>query len=93
MNQIDSCIFCQKKLEISTIKGSGSSGFLVACVESESCLNYAITRRGYVELTRKPSRRQHLIEMLKHFNLRYPNETPLICLDEKMLLSVIKLAN
>jgi hypothetical protein len=91
MKYMKNCIFCQKKLIVSTVKRSGGFLFLVNCDESDSVHEFAISQRGDSKLNRNSSRLEAVKEGMKDFKLKYPTEIPQVFFDEKWELSIVKL--
>jgi hypothetical protein len=92
MKYMKNCIFCQKELIVSTVKGSVEFLFLVNCDEFDPVHEFVISQRGDSELNRNSSRMEAVMEGIKAFKFKYPNETPQVFCDKKRELSIVKLA-
>jgi hypothetical protein len=91
MKHMENCIFCQKELIVSTVKGSVEFLFLVNCDESDPVHEFVISQRGDSELNRNPSRVEAVIEDIKDFKIKHPTEIPQVSFDTKWKLSIVKL--
>ena len=91
MKYMKSCIFCKKKIIVSTVNGTGGFLFLVNCNESDYVHEFAISQRGDSELNRNPSRKEAVIDGVEAFKFKYSTERPQVYFDEKWELSISSL--
>lgn len=91
MKYMKTCIFCNRKLTVSKVGGSGGKFFRINCSNKESNHEFVISQRGDSHLNRIPSDKQVVIEGIKAFHALNPTEVPLVFLDEAWKVSVVKL--
>ena len=91
MKYMKRCIFCNRKLTVSRVGGSGGHFFRICCSAHESNHEFVISQRGDSHLNRISSEKEVVIEGIKSFKKLYPTKVPLVFLDEIWKVTIVKL--
>ncbi len=70
------CMLCNGPADIETLKGTGGNRFIVCC--SGSCPTFEISRRAIKELRNNPHRKPAVIQKIKAFAKKNPDDMPVV---------------